>query len=58
MSPHDSDDLTTVVIRQGAVFVVFRSSDFAEANPRYELLAKVPALASAEAYLAAVMNCP
>jgi len=52
MSPHDSDDLTHVIEKQGNEFVVLRSPEAAEPSPDYFELASFPTRAAAESYLA------
>jgi hypothetical protein len=52
MSPHDSDDLTHIIERQGTEFVVLRSPDAAEDCPDYFEMASFPTRTGAESYIA------
>jgi hypothetical protein len=52
-SPEDSEDLTEVVERDGADFVVLRSPDTAEHDPDYEEIGRFPTRKAALAFLAA-----
>ena len=52
MSPHDSEDLTEVIESDGEGFVVLRSPETAEHEPRYSELGRCKTRAEAEALLA------
>jgi len=55
MSPCHSDDLTTVVVKQADLFVVFLSPASAGEAPKYEQIASFPTLEKAETYLRTVI---
>jgi DNA-directed RNA polymerase subunit RPC12/RpoP len=52
MSPADSDDLTTIIDREGNEFVVLWSPETAEHAPDYCELGRFSTRAKAEAFLA------
>jgi hypothetical protein len=51
-SPEDSEDLTEVIERDGADFVVLRSPDTAEDDPDYKEIGRFPTEEAARAFLA------
>jgi hypothetical protein len=53
MSPHDSDDLTTLIEEEGQQFVVLRSPDTAEHDPDYRELGRFASRETALEFLAA-----
>lgn len=52
MTPHESDDLTEVICRDGNKFVVLWSPETAEHEPDYRELGRFDTRAEAEAFLA------
>ena len=52
MSPHESDDLTEIIERDGGEFVVLWSPETAEHEPDYCELGRFSTRAEAEAFLA------
>ena len=52
MSPHESDDLTTVVEKSDGEFVVLWSPETAEDDADYRELGRFPTLSQAERFLA------
>jgi hypothetical protein len=53
MTPYKSDDLTTVVHRNGGEFVVLRSPDTAEHDADYRELGRFPTRTQAKRFAAA-----
>lgn len=52
MSPFDSDDLTTIIEREGGKFIVRWSPETAEHDPDYCELGRFSTRAEAEAFVA------
>ena len=50
MTPHDSDDLTTVIERDGSEFVVLWSPETAEDDADYRELGRFPTQTEAERF--------
>jgi uncharacterized protein (DUF983 family) len=50
MSPHDSDDLSTVISATGEGFAVWHSPAFAERAPDYQQVGRFPTVAAAERF--------
>ena len=53
MIPHTSEDLTTLVEREGKQFIVLQSPETAEDDPDYRELGRFPSREAALAFLAA-----
>lgn len=51
MSPVKSKDLTELILPDGKVFVVMRSSDSAEDDPDYEEIGRFPTREKARGFL-------
>jgi hypothetical protein len=51
MSPHDSEDVSTIIAEEGEVFVVLRSPPTAEDDPDYDEVAEFPTRAQARTFL-------
>lgn len=52
MSPYESDDLTTIIEREGGAFIVLWSPETAGHEPDYCELGRFPTRAEAEAFVA------
>ena len=51
LAPLDSEDLTEVILEDGGIFIVLRSSDEAEGDPDYEELGRFSTRDAARRYL-------
>lgn len=51
ISPYDSDDLSSIIIKKGSLFAVFVSPTTAEHAPDYRLVLQFPTRSLAELWL-------